>query len=1163
MGQKRLFNDGWTFTGQQLGTSLKDIESRDVQWKPVDIPHDWLIYDANDLYKTGEGWYRKEFAVSADSAKSKRTFLRFDGVYMDSTVFINGRTAFEWKYGYSAFEFEITEFLVDGVNEILVRVVYQSPNSRWYSGAGIYRNVWLKTTEKTRILSDGIYITPVKSAETEGKWIVEVDTEIEITEEDINKAFLLRQNVIDKNGNIVSSSQSDLQIKPNVINIHKQQIEVTSPALWDITEPNLYKLKTELIEFCEAEQKSFEKIIDIEENRFGFRTVEFEPDKGFILNGKVTKFYGVCQHHDLGCLGSAVNKTALKRQINILKEMGVNAIRTSHNMPASELMELADEMGILICSEAFDIWELSKTKYDYARFFKEWVERDISSWIRRDRNCPSVILWSIGNEIYDTHADERGQEITKMLLGFVKRHDYKNHAPVTIGSNYMAWGNAQKCADILKLAGYNYGEKLYGEHHEKYPGWIIYGSETSSTVQSRGIYHFPLSQPVLADDDEQCSSLGNCSTSWGAKNTEYCIIADRDAKFSAGQFIWSGFDYIGEPTPYHTKNSYFGQIDTAGFKKDSFYIYQSAWTDYKTHPMIHIFPYWDFSSGQIIDVRVCSNAPKIELFFNDKSVGTYDIDHAHGKKLLGEWQLPYQEGILRAVAYDEKNNIIAEDIKQSFGDADEILLTPDKTEMSADGCDLIFIEISAKDKNGIPVENANNRINISVSGEGRLVGLDNGDSTDFEQYKTTSRKLFSGKLLAVVASTHKAGEIIFMAESTGMSPQTIKFNSLPCEIPEGASRVLESISPANQNNASEIPVRMIELSSSMGNHLSENLKEITVRAKLHPQNATYNDLQWRVTTKKGVDSNIVELSVNGEEQTVSLKALGDGDFYLRCMAANGSGKPRVISQLEFKITGIGDVFLDPYKFISGSLYSVSNAELGNGNDRGVATERDGENYIGFKNVNFGEFGSDEITIPIFSLSGNEFPIEFWEGIPNEPGSELLCTMPYTKGSIWNTYIEETFKLPRRLKGLTDFCILLRRKVHIKGFTFKKIEKAYEQLNTGNYSSIYGDSFKLSETGESIEEIGNNVSIVFEDMDFGDKSFSKIQICGRTPLEKNTVQIKFNGKENNAESSQPVEFTKSAEYNVQEFEIKSVSGKQTVTFLFLPGCSFDFKWFRFI
>ena len=348
------------------------------------------------------------------------------------------------------------------------------------------------------------------------------------------------------------------------------------------------------------------------------------------LNGKKIKLNGVCEHHDLGALGAAFNKAALKRRFVILKEMGVNAVRTAHNMPAVELMELADEMGILIVSEAFDMWEKSKTPYDYARFFKEWAHIDVKSWVMRDRNHPSLLMWSIGNEIYDTHAGERGQEVTKMLMDYVLKYDPRENAKVTIGSNFMPWENAQKCADIVKVAGYNYAEKYYKKHHEEHQDWIIYGSETASIVQSRGIYHFPFEKSILADDDEQCSALGNSTTSWGAKSAEACIIAERDTPFSLGQFIWTGFDYIGEPTPYHTKNSYFGQIDTATFKKDSYYIYQAEWTDYKTKPMVHIFPYWDFNKGQMIDVRVCSNACKIELQLNGITIGTHVIDHEHG-----------------------------------------------------------------------------------------------------------------------------------------------------------------------------------------------------------------------------------------------------------------------------------------------------------------------------------------------------------------------------------------------------------------------------------------------------------------------------------------------------------------------------------------------------
>lgn len=300
------------------------------------------------------------------------------------------------------------------------------------------------------------------------------------------------------------------------------------------------------------------------------------------------KLHGSCEHHDNGCLGAVSNRAAILRRFRKLREMGVNAIRTSHNMPAQEFMELADEFGMLILSEGFDMWERSKTDYDYARFFDEWVEKDVASWVRRDRNHPSIIGWSIGNEIFDTHADERGQEVTSLLRRLVKLHDPQGNGYVTFGSNYMQWENGQKCADILKLAGYNYGERLYNEHHEAHPDWAIYGSETASVVQSRGIYHFPLSQTVLADDDEQCSSIGNSCTGWGAKNTEECIIKDRDAEFCAGQFIWSGFDYIGEPTPYSTKNSYFGQYDTAGFPKDSAYVFRAEWTDYKKAPFVHI-----------------------------------------------------------------------------------------------------------------------------------------------------------------------------------------------------------------------------------------------------------------------------------------------------------------------------------------------------------------------------------------------------------------------------------------------------------------------------------------------------------------------------------------------------------------------------------------------
>ncbi|MCL2600088.1 MAG: DUF4982 domain-containing protein, partial [Treponema sp.] len=777
-----LFNDKWLFAKQKLdlGAEMEQSLACNLDWEPVYVPHDWLIYDANNLYKSSVGFYRKEF----DVAKGEQVFtVRFDGVYMDSSVYVNGAHVGDWKYGYSTFEFDITGFLRDGHNEIIVRVLYESPNSRWYSGAGIYRNVWLKTLDKTHIVSDGVYITPTKISDS--TWKVTVDAEINIGA--VDSAIEIRHTIHDPRGNAVTGCKQSFSSADGVCH-DSQTVEVETPCLWHIDDTNIYTLQTEVYQDA--------VLVHREESSFGFRTIDFDPNNGFLLNGKRIKLQGVCQHHDLGALGAAVNVTALERQLNVLKEMGANAIRTAHNMPDPSLMDLADRMGFLIVSEAFDMWELPKTQKDYARFFADWAEKDVTSWVRRDRNHPSLIMWCIGNEVFDTHADaQRGTELIRMLTALVRKHDPKAHAPITIGSNYLPWENTQKCADVLKLVGYNYAEYLYNDHHKKYHDWIIYGSETCSVVQSRGIYHFPLGQSVLADDDEQCSSLGNSATSWGAKSTEACIKSDRDAAFSLGQFIWTGTDYIGEPTPYHTKNSYFGQIDTAGFPKDSFYIFQSAWTDYRTDPMIHIFPYWDFSEGQIIDIRVVSNAPKIELFFTDaesqagndgpRSLGTFAIDHQKGEKIIGDWQLPYKKGTLLALAYDEHGNILAESSRSSFGDATELVLKSDKTSLMANGEDLVFVEISAIDAHGMPVENANNRINVTVHGAGYLLGIDNGDSTDYDQYKGTSKRLFSGKLLAIVASTLEAGEIKLTVESLWFAAKTIVLQSVAANIRNG------------------------------------------------------------------------------------------------------------------------------------------------------------------------------------------------------------------------------------------------------------------------------------------------------------------------------------------------------------------------------------------
>ncbi|WP_153977061.1 glycoside hydrolase family 2 TIM barrel-domain containing protein [Paenibacillus xylanilyticus] len=1150
MNQKKLFNDGWQFAK----TKLDVTDPAGLAFEPVELPHDWLIYNTLDLYEDSIGWYRRTFPYTKDD---QQLLLCFDGVYMNSSVYVNGQLVGEWKYGYSAFEHEITDALVEGDNEIIVKVVHQSPNSRWYSGAGIYRNVWLKTRDRNHIVTDGIYVSIKQQPEG---WQVELDTELNI-DQNAQLVHTIRyagQVIATNTAEVTAAAGGDTEVTD------RQQIVVENPKLWSTDEPNLYELVTEL-QVVHADQHA--QTLESVSQRIGFRDIQLDPNEGFHLNGVKMKMNGVCEHHDLGALGAAFNLTALRRRFNLLREMGVNAIRTAHNMPAKELMELADEMGMLIVSEAFDMWERSKTPYDYARFFPEWAHTDVKSWVKRDRNHPSLVMWSIGNEIYDTHADERGQEVTRMLMEYVLEFDPKGNAGVTIGSNYMPWENAQKCADIVKLAGYNYAEKYYDKHHEEHPDWIIYGSETSSVVQSRGIYHFPFEQSILADDDEQCSALGNSTTSWGAKSAEYCILAERDRPYSLGQFLWTGFDYIGEPTPYHTKNSYFGQLDTATFPKDSYYIYQAAWTDYKTSPMVHLFPYWDFSPGQLIDVRVCSNAPKIELQLNGNTIGTYDIDHANGTQLVGWWKVPYEEGELKAIAYDENGEIIATDVQRSYTDAQKVRLQADKEQLQANGTDLIFVEIQVEDEAGNPVQNANNRVQVKVTGAGRLLGLDNGDSTDYDPYKGLSRRLFSGKLMAIIGATHEPGSIRIEVTSEGLQGAAAEFESkaVDSEVMSASASVAtqgQTVLTENEErpvltgHVQEIPLRKIEIISEAGQAFDPSIQEMVVTAKLYPENTSYRDIEWAVVNDAGIESNIAKVEANGLEVRVS--ALGDGEFRLRATSSNGTDKTKLISQLEFKATGLGTAYKDPYGFITGGLYDYTKGDVGNGNERGVATSRDGETHVGFRNIDFGPYGSDTITIPIFALSSEDYFLQIWEGMPDEEGSTLLADVVYQKESRWNVYQEETYQLSKRLSGITSICFVLKQKIHIKGFSFERQSRAFEQNTAVSCDHLYGDTFSIQD--EYVEGIGNNVSLEFENMDFTAEGTSKLVIYGRSPIDKNTIHIRFAGEA--GQSNQLVEFMHSEGYEERVFELEQVSGVQKVTFIFLPGSQFDFGWFRF-
>lgn len=1202
MNSRTLWNDNWYFAKTELGVEWENREFWEREMQPVDLPHDWLIYDTKNLYEDSIGWYRKRFVYSSSGAKrageapenlreqsnpaagnvrtvcDDRVILRFEGVYMDSAIYVNGTKLGEWKYGYSTFDWDITDHLREGENEVVLRVVFQAPNSRWYSGAGIYRNVWMICLPETHIPLDGIYTS---SVETEKGYDLTIDTELEWGTDNGNYELeYCLHHAGDSKGTAETKTESpEIFRKTQPLTGGQEKATVTisvdNPRKWDITDPYLYDLTVRL---CRLPGNDGEngadgtaqkpETVQEEHLRIGFRTIQFDPNRGFLLNGRKVRLNGACDHHDLGALGAAFHKEAMRRKFELMRSMGVNAVRTSHNMPAVELMELADEMGFLILSEAFDMWEMAKNPYDYARFFKDWMEKDVRSWIRRDRNHPSVIMWSIGNEIPDTHADAHGQEITRSLLAAVRKWDYRNVAPVTIGSNYMPWENAQKCADIVKLAGYNYAEKYYEEHHKKYPDWVIYGSETSSVVQSRGVYHFPLERASLIEADEQCSALGNSTTSWAAKNTEYCIIMDRDIPYSCGQFIWTAIDYIGEPTPYQTKNSYFGQMDTAGFPKDSYYLFRAEWTDEKKAPMVHVYPYWDFNPGQQVDVRITSNAPEVELFVNGVSQGKQQIDHQKGTVLQPSWKVPYVPGSICAVAYDETGREIARQERHSFGNTDHYVAKANKSTLRADGEDMIFVEISSEDRNGYPVENASDYVRVTVEGAGRLVGLDNGDSTDYDAYKGTVRKLFQGKLLAMIAAKTTPGEIRVTVEdawpdskgSHASSTATVTLQAIEAPVCPGICAAEENREyPPACVAPGFVPVRKLEMSAT-DMTLTLEKPSVLLHTRIYPMEATDRKLLWSITDSCGIPSPVAKLEELEDGESIRITGVSDGSFQIRCMSCNGTSTIKMISQLDFTVEGMGQTFHSPYEPVAGISYAASfGGDISRGVENSAGTDKAQPTGLVYEALDFGEFGSDEITLSIFANDNDPHRIQIWEGEPEENGSgtqgTLVGEMTYQKPGIWEVFQPETFVLPRRLKGVTNMTIVSLDKFFLKEFHFTRQEKAYARLYALTDGVTYGDSFVR--TADAIEQIGNNVSLEFSDMNFGKTGTDSVVIYGRTPLQQNTIQLRFTDG-----ATQVLSFPHSEEYTELRFPLEKVTGDQKVTFVFLPGCNFDFKWFRF-
>ena len=1115
---RKLINDGWQFVKLPAGSTKAEADKASPV--SVDLPHDWLIWQ-DDLYETADAWYFRDIELPADH--DPVVMIRFDGVYMDCDVLLNDVPVCTHPYGYTAFDADLTGKLNPGKNRLTVHIRHRSPNSRWYSGSGIYRDVTLVTLPEDHLVPDGVYL---KEEKTDGSWKLHISAETAGTH---RQPFLC--TLYDGEGRETARAEGCTAE-------HRTEACLTVPDahLWSPEDPYLYTLQIQYGKQTEV-------------FKTGLRSVFAEAGKGLLLNGRKIKLRGVCLHHDLGALGAAFHPKAARRQLNLMKEMGANAVRTSHNPPASAFLDLCDEMGILVIDEAFDMWERAKTPHDYARFFPEWYQRDTASWIRRDRRHPSVIMWSVGNEIPDMHADMRGSRITEALKNEVRIHDPLGRAFVTFGCNYMPWEGGQRCAEHVDIVGYNYGEKLYARHRKTHPSWIIYGSETGSVLSSRGIYHFPVEQSIMSDTDEQCSALGNSNTSWGAESLRRILAADLEDEDSLGQFLWSGIDYIGEPTPYHTRCCYFGQADTACFPKDPYYLVQSFWTD---SPMIHIGVSWDWNRGQMIDIPVMTNCREAELFLNGRSLGRKRNDLHDGAAFPLLWKIPFEAGELKAAGYDAAGRQVSGDRRLTAGETDHLVLRCENACLQSDGWDLVFVTVSAEDRDNRPVENARDRVKVTVTGGGRLIGTDNGDSTDTDSYKSDCRRLFSGKLLLIIASNGKAEDVHIHAEGNSCRGTDLTVPVRECPRKPGVSSMQTVCSqPLNKT----ISVRRVALEALGDPALTPENPECVFRCKVLPACAADTDIRWEACNASGIEAPGVRLEAEGD--CVTVRAAGDGNYYLRAVCMQ-EGRCALISQREFSASGFGNPAADPYSYISAGLYDLHEGEIGAGNEKGIAFARDARSMIGFSRVDFGKNGSDRITADIFALSNDPFDLEF--SAVNSRGEEQVKTLlHYEKPSIWNVYQPETWTLPERLTGVQTLCFRMTDKVHMKGFVFEKQTGAWLSHSAASADRIYGDQYRIS--GTSVTDIGNNVTLTWEDLDFEGAEEAVLEIRGKTPLAVNPVTVRIR-------NDRGEEITDIADFDgqgpeLQRFGTGVLEGNCSVSFVFLPGSVFDFHSFRFL
>lgn len=792
--EEQLLEDGWRFhRGDVPGASAEVFDDGD--WEPVRIPHDWAIYGPfsreNDLQnvavtqnlekkaslKTGRtgglpyvgvGWYRRKLEVP----EGKQATLLFDGAMSEARVYLNGEEVCYWPCGYNSFHVDITPYVKAGENTLAVRLENLPNSSRWYPGAGLYRNVHLLVEEKVHIPVWGTYVTtPSLSAEAA---TVRIETKVEGAD---NQAFTLRTVILDPKGNTVAES-----VIPGK-NVNLQEISLSDPQRWSPEHPTLYKAVSHvLVNGRET---------DRHETVFGIRSIAFDREKGFLLNGTPRKFQGVCNHHDLGPLGAAVNESALRHQLGLLKDMGCDAIRTAHNMPAPELVRLCDEMGLMMMLEPFDEWDVAKCRNGYHRFFAEWAEKDLVNMLHHYRNNPSVVMWSIGNEV-PTQCSPDGASVARLLTDICHREDPGR--PVTCGMDQVSCVLANGFAAVLDIPGLNYRTFRYLEARETLPQGFILGSETGSTVSSRGVYKRPAVKRFSArDEDHQCSAYELDACSWSNIPDIDFALAD-DYPWTLGQFVWTGFDYLGEPSPYDTDawpnhSSMFGIIDLASLPKDRFWLFRSVWN--RESPTLHLLPHWNWQEGDSVPVMAFTSYEMAELFVNGVSQGVRCKEKRVSPTLGGQeealegryrliWEdVPYEPGELKAVAYEAGVPVMEERVYTS-GKPHHLLLESSSPVLKADGKDLAYVSVTVVDKDGHPCPTDSSLLHFQVHGAAAFRAAANGDPTCLDLFHLPRMHAFNGKLSVLIQAGTRPGRATLTVNGDGLetTSQTIRIKGI-------------------------------------------------------------------------------------------------------------------------------------------------------------------------------------------------------------------------------------------------------------------------------------------------------------------------------------------------------------------------------------------------